>query len=374
MNSVKLYSNGTAVIIREYSFQNQEPLRVSIPVRKSDLDDVVSSLSVFGNVTITAPPTYSPTNAQETELTLKPANVLKELATKLSGAAVEIEAGIVYTGKLMGLHRYRRDVQGAVVKQCRLIVLTDKGVQQIDETAVTAIRFTDAMIQAEINKALAASLNEIRPDSSLVEMTIQANLGTTSAVVTYATPVAAWKIRYQLRLTSTETELEGQAVVDNDTDDNWADTLITVITGEPITFSTDLAEIRRPARSRVNIVANRTTGAVRAEPVMLKAIASDEAHLDFTAGPAAAGIVMAAAPYPERMVRAVQEQAEVRESGDFSVFQSPHPVTIGAKRSAIIPLFRTAISDHKAIKRSRHSTVRHIAGEVTERCAMKLSF
>ena len=205
MNSVKLYSNGTAVISREYQFADQEPLRVSIPVRKSDLDDVVSSLSVFGNVTITAPPTYTPTNAQETELTLKPANVLEQLATKLSGAAVEIEAGTVYTGKLMGLHRYRRDVQGTVVKQCRLIVLTVKGVQQIDETAVTAIRFTDAMIQAEINKALAASLNEIKPDSSLVEMTIQANSGTTSAVVTYATPVAAWKIRYQLRLTSTET-------------------------------------------------------------------------------------------------------------------------------------------------------------------------
>jgi hypothetical protein len=40
-----------------------------------------------------------------------------------------------------------------------------------------------------------------------------------------------------------------------------------------------------------------------------------------------------------------QTQAEVRESGDFSVFTSPEPLNLGAKRSAIIPLFRTAIGE-----------------------------
>ena len=50
-----------------------------------------------------------------------------------------------------------------------------------------------------------------------------------------------------------------------------------------------------------------------------------------------------------RMERAAQVQAEVRESGDFSVFRSPNAVTIRAKRSAIIPLFRAAIGDAKAV-------------------------
>ena len=99
MNSVTLYSNGTAVIRREYAFNDQQPQRISIPVRKSDLDDVISSLSVFGDVTITEPPTYTPTNAQETTLTLNPASVLKDLATKLAGAAVEIDCGDELRGK-----------------------------------------------------------------------------------------------------------------------------------------------------------------------------------------------------------------------------------------------------------------------------------
>ena len=353
MNNVRLYSNGTAVISREYLFKDQEALRITIPVRKTDLDDVISSLSVFGDVTITEPPTYTPTNALDSALTLDPDDALTDLATKLAGASVEIEAGIAYKGKLIGLHRYRRETNGVFVEQCRLVVLTEKGVQQIEETSVTAIRFTDTVVRTEIERALQSSLSRIKPDSSKVELTIPPKPATTSALVTYATPVAAWKIRYQLRLSPRGTELEGQAVVDNDTDDDWTDTLITVITGEPITFSTDLAEIRRPARSRVNVVADRTTGAIVAEPWFQRE--SMSASLEAVAAmppPPAAGVAdkfdrvrSRRSQVGNEMAMARQSQAEVRESGDFSVFTSPNPLNLGAKRSAIIPLFRTDIGE-----------------------------
>ena len=346
MNSVKLYSNGTAVICRECQFQDQQPLRVSIPVRKSDLDDVVSSLTVFGDVTITAPPTYTPTNAQETELCLDPARVLLDMATKLAGADVEIDAGSTYAGQLVGLHKFRRELNGSIVEYGQFVVLTKRGLQQVDEGSITAIRFTDPLVQAEIDKALRSSLSRIKPDSSLIELTLQPNASVTSAYVTYATPVAAWKIRYQLRLTAAAIELEGQAVVDNDTDDDWTETLITVVTGEPITFSTDLAELRRPARSRMNIVADNATGAVIAESVPMMLCASPGSS-DFAEGAMAGGAPVMAKIASRKALpaRTSQVSAESRESGDFSLFTSPNPVTVPAKRSAIIPLFQIPISD-----------------------------
>ena len=356
MNSVRLYSNGTAVISREYVFKDREALRISIPVRKTDLDDVVSSLSVFGDVTVTEPPTYTPTNAGGSALTLDPASALTDLATKLAGASVEVEAGTTYKGKLVGLHRYRREANGTFLELCRLVILTEKGVQQVEEASVTAVRFTDPMVQAEIEKALRSSLGRVRPDSSKVEMAIRPNPGTTSALVTYATPVAAWKIRYQLRLSPGGAELEGQAVVDNDTDDDWTEALITVITGEPITFSTDLAETRRPARGRVNLVADRTTGAVAAEPAMPPVMAAAFLGEVVAAPPQGTGnqerLSRVRSPRVQvayDMKRAEQPQAEVRESGDFSVFTSPDPLNVGANRSAIIPLFRTAVGEARTV-------------------------
>ena len=359
MNSVRLYSNGTAVISREYAFPDDQPLRIAIPVRKADLDDVVSSLAVFGAVTVTGPPTYTPTNAEQPTLTLEPANALRDLATKLAGAAVEVEAGTTYRGRLVGLHSSRREVQGATHQEYRLVVLTERGVQQVAESSVTAIRFTEAAVQAEVDKALRASLGRIKPDSSQVELTLQPHPGATGAVVAYATPVAAWKIRYQLRLTPEGAELDGQAVVDNDTDDDWTDAQVTVITGEPITFSTDLAEVRRPARSRVTVVADRATGAVVAEPDLPAAggVVRDYSQVAKGGGvamrmrsQAGGGVAACIVEAPGAgMARAEQAEAEARESGDFSLFTSPDPVSIGAGRSAILPLFRVAGGDPRPV-------------------------
>lgn len=360
MNSVRLYSNGTAVISREYRFDGMEPLHISIPVRKADLDDVISSLAVFGDVAVTEPPTYTPTNAEKSVLKLDPSSALRDLATKLAGASVEVEAGSVYKGKLLGLQPNRREFERTFLEQYRLVILTEKGVQQVDETAVTALRFQDPVVQTEIEKSLRSSLGKVNPESSKVEMTLRPNPGSDGATVTYATPVAAWKIRYHLWLTTEGADLDGQAVVDNDTDDDWDNTLITVITGEPITFSTDLAEIRRPARSRVNVVADRTTGAVIAEPEMPDVdamLAPPEDMLRTRGGdPASVGQArLLARPAPPVMYgraergRAEHSEAEARESGDFSIFTSPAPVNVGAGRSAIIPLFRAAVGEVRAI-------------------------
>ena len=364
MNNVRLYSNGTAVINREYAFTGSEPLRISIPVRKSDLDDVISSIAVFGDVTIVEPPTYTPTNADEPELSLSPNGVLRDLATKLAGTTVELDAGVTYKGKLLGLQPFRREFERTFIEQYRLIILTEKGVQQIEESSVTAMRFTDPVVLAEVEKSLRHMVGEIKADSSKVELTVRPNVETATATITYATPVAAWKIRYQLRTSSEGTELEGQAVVDNDTDDDWNDTLITVITGEPITFSTDLAEIRRPERGRVNVVSDRVAGAVSAEPAFPVAAGPALAAAEVTWGGGGEDFRVSgrkarrsrdssAGSYGSvdsfLLSKADQSEAEVRESGDFAIFTSPDPLNLSAGRSAIVPLFQTAIGEAQTI-------------------------
>lgn len=360
MNSVKLYSNGTAVISRDYPLSEKET-KISIPVKKSDLDDVVASLSVFGNVSLPVPPSYTPVNANATPLQIDPASATRDLATKLAGSDVAVEVGgKSVTGKLVGIQTYQVETNNTVIDKFRLVVLTDRGVCNFDESEVTALKFTDASVQAEIDKALQRSFQAIKPDSSFIDLTIVPNEGEKSATVVYAIPVAAWKIRYQLRFLKGVAELEGQAVVDNDTDDDWSEAIISVITGEPITFSTDLAEIRRPARSRVNVVSSKAAGAVQVEDAMpVRAKAAVARSAQFALASAAGGglesveaCAFDAESYggtmPASMPPVVQ-QAEVRESGDFSVFTSPTPVSVGAKKSAIIPMFTARLDNAETV-------------------------
>lgn len=351
MNHVTLYSNGTAVITKGYDLEADIPVTIQIPVSKANLDDVISSLCVFGEVSVASPPTFSPTNAQETSLTLKSDNILMDMATKLAGAEVEVEAGLLYRGRLVGLQPTRKVVNQQAVRVPMLVVMTEKGIQQVELDAVIALRFMDKLIQDEIDKALRASLRQIKPDSSFVELALRPLSGPTSAILQYATPVAAWKIRYHLRLNDNRLELDGQAIVDNDTDDDWLDTMITTVTGEPITFSTDLALICRPKRSHVELVNRETKGAVVAASGRKKMVARAEMAVLYDQSESED------APRPpiQRLKRsshlpaASQAQAEVRESGDLSIFHSPHPFTIQAHRSAIIPLFRTTFDSGKQI-------------------------
>jgi hypothetical protein len=373
-NSVKLYSNGTAVYTRQYPLDGKNPTKISIPVRKPDLDEVVASIAVFGNVRLPYPPSYTPVNAAATALKIDPKSALKDTVTKLAGAEVEIVAtgSEKVRGKLVGAHTYEEtNANGMTSERMKVVVLTDKGVTMTPESNIVTLSFTDATTQDEYNKALAAAYQSVKPDSSFVDLTVVAEGDTKTAAVTYATPVAAWKPRYQLRTVGGVMELQSEAVVDNDTEDEWKDSIISVITGEPIAFETDLAEIRRPIRQKINVVSDKAQGAVGVEdtvrrpnaaPQMKRAVAPMGMALRSMGGGGA--VEMCDAEYsggelecvaassfggaaPKNQAAAVN--AEVRESGDFSIFTSPNSVTIGSKKSAIIPMFRAFLAESKTV-------------------------
>ena len=381
-NSVKLYSNGTAVYTRQYPLDGKNPTKISIPVRKPDLDEVVASIAVFGNVLLPYPPSYTPVNAAATTLKIDPAKALKETVTKLAGAEVKITKGNGESvkGKMVGAHIYEEtNANGMTSERLKVVVLTETGVTMTPENEISSLAFTDATTQDEYNKALAAAYQSVKPDSSFVDLTLVAEGDTKTAAVTYATPVAAWKPRYQLRTVNGVMELQSEAIVDNDTEDEWKDSIISVITGEPIAFETDLAEIRRPTRQKINVVSDKAQGAVGVEDTIRRPNAAPQMQAKRAVAPMGMALRSAmpmgggggslelcdaeSAEYSGEVNfasvssfggaapknQAAASNAEVRESGDFSIFTSPNSVTIGSKKSAIIPMFRAFLAESKTV-------------------------
>lgn len=395
-NTVKLYTSGTALVSRSYAL-DKGATKISIPVKKSDLDEVVASLSVFGNVAVPEPPSYTPVNANSTSLSISANAALKDTITKLAGSDVELTrvGGNPVRGKLVGAHTYEEtNANGMTSERMKVAVLTEQGLTLVAESDVQFLKFTDEATQTEYLKALAKSYQTIKPDSSFVDLTVVPNDGAKYATVSYATPVAAWKPRYQLRNNNGVWELEGVGIVDNDTEDNWKDSILSLIVGDPIAFETDVAEIRRPGRSRVNIVSDTAQGAVSvAETVRRKGFASSAS---VSPSVRTRGAVACAAPvpmgaggrgYPGDDVHSLQQlasgsanidfdseeyesfggsapvasqaQAEVEESGDFAIFTSPNNISIGSKKSALVPLFRSNLGEAKTVlyyKESQNAT------------------
>lgn len=346
MNHVRLFSNGTAVIDRKYEVDKK--LDISIPVRKNDLDEVLASFQIFGKDATFTCPLYTPNNVNPTSLKIDSNNVIKSLATSLSGSEVSLtifgEAEKI-NGKLVGIQTFQKYHNNVLIDGYKIVVSVPYyGIRTYEDNRIQYFNFTEESIKSEIDKALKQQYENIKPDSSIINLTVFSK-EKTNVTISYATPCAAWKIRYQLRLDSNL--LYGQAIVDNDTDDDWKDTIISVITGDPIVFSTDLAEIRRPIRERVNVVSDKAIGVVK--PASIKAIRARKSvgtsHNMMAIACSTEGTTVC--DFSEEV--AYQPEAEIEESGDFSVFTSPNKVDIPSKKSAIVHLFNSELKNAKDV-------------------------
>lgn len=358
-NRATIYSNGIADFQRLYPVKGKST-KISIPVRQEHLGDVLGSLVISGDVTIVSPPSFQPANSDDGNISIDNGNVIASLARQLSGAAVKVSVGTdSVEGKLLGLQTQQLATSGHPVDEISLVIQATDEIRRFSLREVQSLTFLDSIIQAEIDKTLNRNLREIKPNSTFIELELGTKPKTTLATIQYTIPAAAWKISYRILLNDLQqVDLHGHAIVDNNTDEDWKDFIVSVVMGQPITFTTDLAESKTPERSHVNIVQESALGSVEVEPAMLMAadspmpqgFAGVEARHD--AAPEAADVQRMSVRRQKgraRQAMAIVEESEIVETGDFCIYESANPVSIDAHRSAVIPVFQMTLDESSAI-------------------------
>jgi len=141
-----------------------------------------------------------------------------------------------------------------------------------------------------------------------------------------------------------------------------------------------LAEICRPQRQRINVVSDKAQGAVQLDEPTRSRKPTRSCHFDQDdhdglvseeyggewqcdeggtvkrvsilmnqAEAQQAANALSILMNQAEAQQAEAQQAYVRDSGDFSVFTAPNPVTVLSKKSAIIPMFRAGLNDSKIV-------------------------
>lgn len=357
-NSITIFSNGIADFIRSFKIEKGKTQKIKLSVKKDHVGDLLASFNLYGpNLKLIAPPSF-PTNA-EGVLALETENVFQELGNKLSGAAVEVllSNDQKYKGILVGTD-IQTDQQGRI--QQYLVVSTESGLRKFNlslaedsPNCVQTINFEDADIRKEVERALNRNLQNIKPNSTVVELAV-ANEGAkdAEAYVQYSVPAAAWKISYRLNSSKEQTEFKGLAVVDNNTEENWDDVLVSVVTGEPITFSTDIADAKVPRRSHVNIVKDSAASPVELESYGGGFEGASPARSMKAMRSASFGseaVMACALADDDRGGSAITSQAETKEQGDFCIYTTKTPVSIAAHTSTVIPVFDAVLDEAKTV-------------------------
>lgn len=150
----------------------------------------------------------------------------------------------------------REQAQGSAQKAISvpfLNVVTDTGVRSINLATMVSVQLESASLNAELSKALAALASHSTDRFKTVDLAFGGK-GARAVKVAYVNEMPIWKTSYRLVLpdgssTNEKSLMQGWAIVENTTDDDWTAVQLALVASQPVSFQMDLAEslhISRP--------------------------------------------------------------------------------------------------------------------------------
>jgi hypothetical protein len=136
----------------------------------------------------------------------------------------------------------------------RLVLLMDSGeMRTFDLDGASSIRFSDSGVQTQFKDYLAAVTAARSRDRRVLY--IDGNVsGARDIAASYIIPMPIWKSSYQLTMTqASDATLEGWAIVDNTTGEDWTNVQMALVSGEPISFTTELYSARYVSRAAASL-------------------------------------------------------------------------------------------------------------------------
>jgi hypothetical protein len=353
---------------RQYQVSATDVTRISIPFNKEHIGDVLASLSVFGNVKYVTPPTFTPNKTEKSLLQMNLSQAMKTLLVSLSGSEVKVTltSGRNIMGSILGLDTVAKVFDNTRVDIDYLVLSTKTGsLTRCALTDIDCLDFPNETVKAEIENLLQNNSKKIKPystflDIDLLAQNVDVEATSEEAMVQYTVPVAAWKMRYSIRQLNGRFVLDGTAIIDNNTDEDWDNFTVSVVTGNPISFATDLADVTMPTRSYVPLVdasaqgnitvSDRleTLGGVKSlTPMAMQARklgAVNMANVSYsTSNRGGFGLEDAEeADYEACAAYTAPAEAigvDSKDVGDFCIFTAKEPISIPAKRSVVVQMF-----------------------------------
>jgi hypothetical protein len=146
------------------------------------------------------------------------------------------------SGLIVGVeHQKHAAGKDQVIDVAQLNVLTADGLRGVPLGTVQRVRFLKPALEEEFRKALEVLATGHDKQKKTVTLNFNGE-GRRSVRVGYVTESPIWKTSYRLKLDKDALFLQGWAIVENTTDDDWNNVRLGLVSGRPISFQMDLYE------------------------------------------------------------------------------------------------------------------------------------
>lgn len=347
LSTVVLFSSGVGYFQREGTVIGNTDLDLYFKTR--DINDLLKSMVVQdldgGRITEVTYSSRDPLTRtlQSFAIDLTGDPGVAQILAQARGERVELVTSGRISGTVVGVESRARDEHAA---DTFLNLLTDDGMRSIDLARVRSLRFLNPQLQAELDQALSLLADSRSAEKKRVTLGFSGQ-GERRVRVGYLLEAPLWKTSYRLVLGEEDGHfLQGWAIVENTTDEDWREVSLSLVAGRPISFIMDLYQPVYVPRPKVEVQTYSSIAPQRYEEDLGLAAAPPQA-------PAAKGSVRssrAAAPEAELMLEeeyggdeldlseGVAAAAQAEEAGNFFRYLIGHPVTVPRQESAMLPI------------------------------------
>ena len=378
VSKVVLYKHGIGFFERSGSVPPGD--QAQLQFKATEMDDVLKSLTVEqrGGEGVSAI-RYDSSDPLSKRLEVFPFRIgqaitLSQILDQFKGAEVELRLS---SGKARGSIISARTIPASerLPQRQELMLLTKGELRTVDPAAAAGLRFVDPKLQSQF----ADYLGVVARSRNLEKRTVTIeSLGAVSEVAaSYVVPTAIWKSSYRLVFDEREKPLlEGWAIVDNTSGEDWTNVQLSLVSGLPVSFISRLYEPRYVSRPVVQLAQDRAwrpvvhggaveeaglsdTVAAMREPVASaqKGRRDNLGRLEKRAfrqqvAEAVVGSLVGAQDgrFQRRAVSSTVAAAAVgAELGELFEYKIDRPVNIRKGESAMLPFFRERIEARRLL-------------------------
>ncbi|HEV8415505.1 MAG TPA: DUF4139 domain-containing protein [Bryobacteraceae bacterium] len=354
IREVILYKHGVGYFERAGELHAGETARLDF--KASDMNDVLKSLTVSDrNGGVIGGVRYDAAEPLENRLQDFPFTVdrqasLAAFLDQMKGARLELRLGSdTMAGTIMSSRTSKPDEKTA--ERETVVLLTDTGeIRTFDLGAASSVKLADPKLQGLLRDFLTVLSGARSKDRRSVYIDAPGT-GTRQLAASYMTPSAVWKSSYRLIFgPQAEATLEGWAIIDNTSGDDWTNVKLSVVSGRPISFITQLYEPKYVQRPTAELAENQPVA-----PVVLQGAIGKGAPLNaaraFAAAPPAVREALA-----DNLLKTESGQAssiapatDTRDLGELFEYSFSSPVTVKQGESAMLPFLQQKIGAKKLL-------------------------
>jgi len=358
VRQIILYKHGVGYFERTGTVPAGESARLDF--KASEMNDVLKSLSITqkggGKVSGLRYDSSIPLEEKLAEFPfrIEAGQPLSAILDQLRGARVELQFG---TDKASGIIVGARALPLAptpapAAAREQITLLLDSGdLKTYDLAAASGIRFTDPKLQAQFRDYLTAVAASRSVDKRSLFIDSAGAAAAREIIASYIVPSPVWKSSYRLILSDAAPILEGWAIVDNTTGEDWTNVRMSLVSGKPISFISELYEPKYIARMTADLPEEQPVkpvvyaGAMRAN-VMSGNLADSNRLEQFSKIQAAPS---AGLPPRQREASTIASEALAQERGDLFEYTIPTPVTVRKNESAMLPFLQGKIEARRLL-------------------------